>query len=104
VKNGARGLARPRSFVYEELEHYTQETAMRTNVEIDEALIERVMDATGLPTKRAAVDAGLRALLRLEEQKEILSLAGQVRWEGDLDAMREGRAGETDEARGAREA
>jgi Arc/MetJ family transcription regulator len=54
---------------------------VRTNVEIDEALIERVMAATGLPTKRAAVDAGLRVLLRLEEQKEILSLAGQVHWE-----------------------
>ena len=64
---------------------------MRTNVEIDDALIERVMAATGLPTKRAAVDAGLRALLRLEEQKEVLSLAGKVRWVGDLDAMREGR-------------
>ena len=68
---------------------------MRTNVEIDDALIERVMAATGLPTKRAAVDAGLRALLRLEAQKEILSLAGRVRWEGDLGAVREGRlAGE----------
>jgi len=77
---------------------------VRTNVEIDEALIERVMAATGLPTKRAAVDAGLRALLRLEQQKEILSLAGQVHWEGDLDAMREGRAGDTDTSRGAQEA
>lgn len=74
---------------------------MRTNVEIDDALIERVMAATGLPTKRAAVDAGLRALLRLEEQKEILSLAGRVRWEGDLDAMREGRTGEDDGTPGA---
>jgi Arc/MetJ family transcription regulator len=67
---------------------------VRTNVEIDDALIERVMAATGLPTKRAAVDAGLRLLLRLEEQKEILSLAGQVHWEGDLDALREGRINE----------
>lgn len=70
---------------------------MRTNVEIDDALIDRVMDATGLPTKRAAVDAGLRALLRLEEQKEILSLAGRVRWEGDLDALREGRLADEDD-------
>ena len=77
---------------------------MRTNVEIDEALIERVMAATGLPTKRAAVDAGLRALLRLEQQKEILSLAGQVHWEGDLDAMREGRADERGESHDAEEA
>ena len=77
---------------------------MRTNVEIDDALIERVMAATGLPTKRAAVDAGLRALLRLEQQKEILGLAGRVRWEGDLDALREGRAGERDDRGGSEEA
>lgn len=69
---------------------------MRTNVEIDEALIARVIAATGLRTKRAAVDAGLRALLRLHEQTEILGLAGRVRWEGDLDAMREDRTGEDD--------
>ena len=69
---------------------------MRTNVEIDEVLIERVMAATGLPTKRAAVDAGLRALLRLAEQMEILSLAGRVQWEGNLDAMRAGRTGDDD--------
>ena len=67
---------------------------MRTNVDIDDALIERVMATTGLPTKRAAVDAGLRALLRLEQQKEILGLAGKVSWDGDLDAMREGRGEE----------
>ncbi len=72
---------------------------MRTNVEIDDALIERVLAATGLPTKRAAVDAGLRALLRFEEQKEILSLAGRVRWESDLDALREGRTSEQDDSR-----
>ena len=71
---------------------------MRTNVDIDDALIERVLTATGLPTKRAAVDAGLRALLRLQEQTEILSLAGRVRWEGDLDALRTGCAPEQDPA------
>ena len=75
----------------------THEPFMRTNVEIDDVLIECVMATTGLPTKRAAVDAGLRALLRLEEQKEILALAGRVRWEGDLDALREGRVDERDD-------
>lgn len=73
---------------------------MRTNIEIDDALIQRVMKAKGLPTKRAAVEAGLRALLRLEEQKEILALAGAVHWEGDLDAMREGRVGQDTQSGG----
>jgi Arc/MetJ family transcription regulator len=64
---------------------------MRTNIEIDDALIERALDATGLKTKRAAVEEGLRALIRLHEQRDILSLAGKVHWSGDLDESRRGR-------------
>lgn len=69
----------------------------RTNIDIDDDLMDHAQRATGLLTKRATVEAGLRLLVRLEEQKEILSLAGQVRWEGDLDASRQGRfeTGET---------
>jgi len=47
---------------------------MRTNIEIDDALIERALDATGLKTKRAAVEERLRALIRLHEQRDILGL------------------------------
>jgi Arc/MetJ family transcription regulator len=64
---------------------------MRTNIEIDDALIERALDATGLKTKRAVVEEGLRALIRLHEQRDILGLAGKVRWSGDLDESRQGR-------------
>jgi Arc/MetJ family transcription regulator len=64
---------------------------MRTNIDIDDDLMDHAQRATGLPTKRATVEAGLRLLVRLEEQKEILSLAGQVHWEGDLDVSRQGR-------------
>ena len=73
---------------------------MRTNIEIDDELMNRALRATGLPTKRAAVEAGLRLLVRLEEQKEILGLAGQVRWEGDLAASRDGRIREPAEGAG----
>ena len=73
---------------------------MRTNIEIDDELMNRALRATGLPTKRAAVEAGLRLLVRLEEQKEILGLAGQVRWEGDLAAGRDGRIREPAEGAG----
>ena len=64
---------------------------MRTNIEIDDTLIERALDATGLKTKRAAVEEGLRALIRLHEQRDILALAGKVQWSGDLDESRQGR-------------
>jgi Arc/MetJ family transcription regulator len=63
---------------------------MRTNIEIDDALMQDVLERTGLPTKKAAVEAGLRLLIRMENQKAVLDLRG-IGWPGDLDAMREGR-------------
>jgi Arc/MetJ family transcription regulator len=64
---------------------------MRTNIEIDDGLIEKALHATGLTTKRAAVEEGLRTLIRLHEQEMILELAGKVHWGGDLDESRQGR-------------
>jgi Arc/MetJ family transcription regulator len=64
---------------------------MRTNIDIDDALIAKALRTTGLKTKRAAVEAGLRTLIRLHDQKSVLKLAGKVRWTGDLAASREGR-------------
>jgi Arc/MetJ family transcription regulator len=54
---------------------------MRTNIEIDDQLLEQALHATGLKTKRAVVEAGLRVLLHLKGQEEILRLVGKVRWE-----------------------
>lgn len=64
---------------------------MRTNIDIDEGLIEKARRLTGLRTKRAVVEAGLQALIRLKEQEEILRLAGRVHWQGNLDNSRQGR-------------
>jgi Arc/MetJ family transcription regulator len=62
----------------------------RTNVEVDEALIERVMRRYGLPTKRAAIDLALRRLdLEPMSREEALAMRGRG-WEGDLEALREG--------------
>ncbi len=66
-------------------------SVMRTNIEIDDRLMERAQRLSGLRTKRAVVEAGLRTLVRLKEQEEILALAGKVHWQGDLDASRQGR-------------
>ncbi len=63
----------------------------RTNIVIDENLIEKGLEVTGLSTRRALVDHALRELLRRESQKKILELKGQIKWEGDLDAMRQTR-------------
>jgi Arc/MetJ family transcription regulator len=69
----------------------TQEASLRTNIDIDDELMAAAMAATGLPTKKATVEEGLRRLVRLHEQKEAWAELEGLGWEGDLDAMREGR-------------
>ena len=64
---------------------------MRTNIEIDDDLLATAMAATGLPTKRATVEEGLRLLVRLRGQVEAFDDLAGLGWDGDLDAMREGR-------------
>jgi Arc/MetJ family transcription regulator len=64
---------------------------MRTNIEIDDDLVREALRLSGLRTKRAAVEAGLKALIPLNRKKKILDLAGKVHWEGNLDESREGR-------------
>lgn len=61
---------------------------MRTNIVIDDKLMQAALKASGVKTKREAVELGLRTLLRLQQQAEIRKLRGKYAWEGDLDAMR----------------
>ena len=66
----------------------------RTNVDIDDDLIGRVMRRFNLPSKRAAVDMALRRLLgEPMTRDEILALQG-VGWSGDLETSRRAEAGE----------
>jgi Arc/MetJ family transcription regulator len=67
---------------------------MRTNIEIDEHLVRQAMRQIGAPTKKAAVDAGLRLLVQTHSQAAIRRLRGKVRWEGDLSQSRLGRTKE----------
>ena len=61
---------------------------MRTNIVIDDKLMREALRATGLKTKREAVEQGLRTLLRLSRQAQIRRLRGKLNWQGDLNAMR----------------
>lgn len=64
---------------------------MRTNIEIDEELVTRVMRLYGLTSKRAAVDLALRRLVGAPlTRDEALALEGSG-WEGDLEQMRRTR-------------
>jgi Arc/MetJ family transcription regulator len=64
---------------------------MRTNIDIDDRLLAQAMTATGLPTKRATVEEGLRLLVRVRKQAKALAELKGLGWEGDLDEMRQGR-------------
>ena len=64
---------------------------MRTNIVIDDQLMRDTLRATGLKTKREAVEEGLRTLLRLRRQEEVRRLRGRLDWQGDLNAMRSDR-------------
>jgi Arc/MetJ family transcription regulator len=65
---------------------------MRTNIVIDDQLIAAAMKATGLPTKKAVVEAGLRLLVQVQAQSGVRRLRGKVDWQGNLDELRASRA------------
>ena len=65
---------------------------MRTNIVLDDKLVQKAMRATGLKTKRAVVEAGLRLLVQLQAQSGIRRLRGKVAWDGDLEQMRASRS------------
>jgi Arc/MetJ family transcription regulator len=64
---------------------------MRTNIDIDDALMADAMAATGLTTKKATVEEALRQLLVVQKRREALERVRGIGWIGDLDAMRQGR-------------
>jgi Arc/MetJ family transcription regulator len=61
---------------------------MRTNIVIDDKLMADALKATGVRTKREAVELGLRTLVQLRRQGDVRRLRGKVAWQGDLEAMR----------------
>lgn len=64
---------------------------VRTNIVIDDKLMRETLRATGLKSKRAAVEAGLRTILRLAKQADTRRYRGKLHWQGDLDEMRRDR-------------
>jgi Arc/MetJ family transcription regulator len=65
---------------------------MRTNIEIDDEVLQEVRKLTGARTKREAVDLALRELVARYRRLEFLRLRGKVHWEGDLNKSRLGRS------------
>ena len=71
--------------------HCMGHTSMRTNIEIDDELMRQALAASGLRTKRAVVEEGLRLLLSPQATGKLKAAFGELPWDGDLDAMRRDR-------------
>lgn len=63
----------------------------RTNIVLDEKLVEAAMQITKLKTRRELVDFALHEVIRHAKQKEMLRLKGKITWEGDLNQSRRRR-------------
>ena len=68
--------------------HHYSEVPMRTNIVIDDELMQQALTLSGLKTKREAVEEGLKLLIVMKKQAKIRELRGELSWEGNLDAMR----------------
>ncbi len=64
---------------------------MRTNIVIDDELLRRATELTGLSTKKAVVQEALEDLVRTKQQERVLGLRVKIHWSGDLDALRQER-------------
>jgi Arc/MetJ family transcription regulator len=62
---------------------------MRTNIDIDDDLLNEAMQATGLKTKKATVEEALRRMVHNQRLKKAIDSLAGIGWEGDLDAMRD---------------
>ena len=61
---------------------------MRTNVVIDDQLMQEALELSGLRTKKDAIEAGLRLLVEFARQSKVKDFRGRLKWSGDLDEMR----------------
>jgi len=61
---------------------------MRTNIDIDDELMEKALKAGPYKTKKEAVNEGLKLLIDRKNQQKIRKYRGKLKWEGDLDQMR----------------
>ena len=61
---------------------------MRTNVVIDDQLMDAALKSSGLRTKKDTIEAGLKLLVELKQQSEVKKFRGKLAWTGNLEEMR----------------
>ncbi|MFH1196841.1 MAG: type II toxin-antitoxin system VapB family antitoxin [bacterium] len=61
---------------------------MRTNIAIDDKLMNAALKISGLSTKKDVVEEALKLLVQVKKQSRLKKLRGKLKWEGNLDEMR----------------
>lgn len=82
------GLYNGNFYVYILVSDYTLEHRMRTNVVIDDDLMESALKATQMKTKKSVIEEGLRLLILMKNQEKIKEFRGKLHWIGNLEKMR----------------
>ena len=67
---------------------HIMESVMRTNIVIDDEVMQKALTLGGFKTKREAVETGLKLIVSLKKQEGIKKYRGKLKWEGDLDKLR----------------
>lgn len=61
---------------------------MRTNIELDDDLVDEARRLTGIGTKRALVEEALRVLIASRSRRNLLDLEGKIAFADDYDYRR----------------
>lgn len=64
---------------------------LRTNIELNEKLVNEAMKLTHIRTKKELVNYAIEELVHKIKRKKILDIEGKVEWTGDLSEMRKSR-------------
>ena len=61
---------------------------MRTNIDVDDDLMEKALKYSGLKTKKEIIHKALDEFVKYQMRLQMIALQGKVKWEGDLNKMR----------------
>jgi Arc/MetJ family transcription regulator len=61
---------------------------LRTNIVINDRLMDEALKLTGVKSKREVVELALKTLIQLKQQTQIKAYRGKLQWDGDLESMR----------------
>lgn len=60
---------------------------MRINIVIDDSLMHDALKATGVITKKEAIELGLKMLIKLNQQEAIKAFRGKLKWEDNAEEV-----------------